>query len=112
MILAPGGEEVWRHKGRDYADRPHEDDLLEQVTAMGLDPTKQEPPEVGPVETGPTAVSIEGLTPYLRGAKFASLAIRSRYRDLGEEFRDDTKRYAQMVDRYLEALTMIEERRA
>lgn len=53
----------------------------------------------------------EGLAHYFRGAKFAALALRSRYRDLSEELADDTKRYVQMVERYLEALPAVEERR-
>jgi hypothetical protein len=112
VVLAPGGGEVWRHTGRDYADRPHADELLDQVAALGLESTKQEPPEIGPAQAGPTAISIEGLPHYLRGAKFASLALRSRHRELGDEFRDDAKEYVQRVDRYLEALGKIEERRS
>ena len=111
VVLDPGGEEIWRHTGRDYADRPHEDLVLEQVAAMGLEPTKQKPPAVGEAEAGPTAISLAGLVPYLRGAKFATLALRGRHRELGDDFRNDTKVYVQRVDRYLEALDGIEERR-
>ena len=111
IVLAPGGEEVWRHTGRDYADRPHEDLMLEQVSALGLEPTSQEAPAVGPAEAGPTAMPLEGLPHYLKGAKFAALSVRNRHRDLGAEFRDDTKAYVQRVERYLEALDGIEERR-
>jgi hypothetical protein len=111
VILAPGGDEVWRHTGRDYADRPHEDLVLEQVMALDLGPTKQEAPAIGEAEAGPTAMSLASLVPYLKGAKFASLALRSRHRELGAEFTDDTKQLVQRVDRYLEALDGIEGRR-
>lgn len=111
VILAPGGEEMWRHTGRDYADRPDEDLLLEQVVALGLEPTTQEAPAIDEAEEGPTAMSLAALVPYLKGAKFAALALRSRHRDLGEEFTVDAKELVQRVDRYLEAVDGIEGRR-
>ena len=60
---------------------------------MGLDATKQEPPAIGDAEAGPTAISLAGLVPYLKGAKFAALALRSRHRELGDEFTVDAKEY-------------------
>ena len=56
-------------------------------------------------------MSYEGLPHYFRGAKFAVLAVRGRYRDLSDAFAEETKRYVQMVERYLEALPAVEERR-
>ena len=111
VVLDPNGEEIWRHIGRDYADRPEEDLVLDQVLGLGLEPTSQEPPAIGEAVAGPTAMSLAGLVPYLKGAKFAALALRSRHRDLGDEFRDDAKELVQRVDRYLEALDGIEGRR-
>jgi hypothetical protein len=55
---------------------------------------------------------LRGLGPYYRGAKFAALAIRGRHRNLGDDFGDDLKGYVEMVDRYLEALPGVEERKA
>jgi len=112
VIISPEGEIVFSVVGRDYADRPDEDVLLEQLAGLELDPTTQDRPAVGAAEPGPKAMPFDDLSPYFRGAKFAVLATRSRYRDFGEEFRDDLKKYVQMVERYLEALTSVEERRA
>ena len=53
----------------------------------------------------------EGLRFYFSGAKFANLALRGRHRDLGREFADDTKQYVQMIERYLEALSAVRERK-
>ncbi len=39
------------------------------------------------------------------------MALRSRHRELGASFRDDTKGYVAMVERYLEALSSAEERK-
>jgi hypothetical protein len=112
VVISPDAEVIYSFLGRDYTDRPLEDMLLEELDTLGLDPTDQAPPELGAIEAGEKAVPYEGLAPYFRGAKFAGLAIRNRYRDLGDDFADDLKRYVEMVDRYLEALPGVEERRA
>jgi AhpC/TSA family len=111
-VISPEAEVVYSWLGRDYADRPLEDILLEELDRLGLDSTDQTPPELGEIEAGDKAMPFEGLSSYLRGAKFAGLAIRSRYRDSGEDFADDLKRYVEMLDRYLEALPGVEERKA
>ncbi len=67
---------------------------------------------MGPVTVHHLSVPIEGLPHYLRGAKFAVLALRARHRSVDEEFKDDTKVYVQRVERYLEALTAVEKRKA
>lgn len=112
VIITPAGEIAYRFVGRDYADRPHSDDVLEQLRSLGLPATTQEPVAPGPSEPGPTAVPIEALGHYFRGAKFATLALRRRYRHFGREFTDDTKDYVAMVEGYLEALSVLRESRA
>lgn len=112
VIVSPQGEVVFSVTGRDYADRPDEDLLLAELALLGLEPTTQGPPEVGEAAPGPNAMPYDDLAAYFRGAKFAVLAVRSRHRELGEEFRDDLKRYVQMVERYVGALPEVEERRA
>ena len=111
LIVSPDGEIVMSLLGRDYADRPEEDELLDQLASLGLPPTTQASPAVGEIEAGERAMALEALTPYFRGAKFACLAIRGRHRDLGDDFAADTKRYVEMVDRYLDALTVVKQRR-
>ncbi len=111
VVVNPAGEIVYRFVGRDYADRPDEDELLAVLDELGLDPVGQDQPERGQPEPGESAFPFAGVPHYLRGARFAALALRSRHRDLSEEFRDDAKRYIQMVDRYLEALSAVEDRR-
>lgn len=112
VVVSPAAEVVFTVTGRDYADRPNEDELLAVIDDLGLAPTTQSPPIVGPVEAGPNAVPASGLPFYFRGAKFAVMALRGRHRELGEGFRDDTKEYVQMVERYLDALPGVEQRRA
>lgn len=112
VVVDPGGEIAFSYTGRDFADRPHEDLLLEEVAKLELGPTTQEPPVTGAAEPGSAAMPFEGLPYYFKGAKFAVLALRSRHRDNGAEFRDDGKRYVQMIERYIEALPDVEERRS
>lgn len=111
-IIAPDGQIVHRSEGRDYADRPDEDDLLESLAELGFEPTTQDRPETAQPQPGEKAMALEGLPHYLRGAKFASLALRSRHRDISDDFRDDTKAYVQMLERYLDALSAVDERKA
>lgn len=112
VVISPQAEVIYTFLGRDYTDRPLEDVLLEELDKLGLEPTEQAPFELGEIEPGEKAMPYQGLSPYFRGAKFAGLAIRSRYRDLGEDFADDLKKYVEMVDRYLEALPGVKERKA
>lgn len=112
VIVDPEGEIVWRHTGRDFADRPTEDTILDALSGLGLPSTTQDPPEVGPAQAGDSAAGLETLEHYFKGGRSATLALRGRYRDVGEEFRDDTKAYIAMVERYMEALATRGQRKA
>lgn len=112
LLVAPGGEIVFSILGRDYADRPEEDVLLDRLGSLDLPATTQRPPEVADPEPGERAIPYEGLSHYFRGAKFAVLALRRRHRDMSEAFASDAKRYVEMVDRYLDALPGVDERQA
>lgn len=110
VIIGPDGDILHREEGQDYADRPDEDDLLAIADRFGLDPTTQEAPVIGRSEPGERAMPFEGIPHYFRGAKFAVLALRGRYRGLSDELKDDTKAYAQRMDRYIEAISAVRER--
>ena len=112
VIIDPEGTIVFSVTGRDYADRPNEDDLLAELAKLELSPATQTAPVVNGLEPGPKAMPYEGLKYYFSGAKFATLAIRRRHREVGDEFRDDTKRYFQMIERYIDAMTLVEDRKA
>jgi hypothetical protein len=112
VIISPDGEVVSRFVGKDYADRPNEDVVLEELGSMGLDPITQDLAEHGPVEPGEKAIPYEGLAFYFNGAKFATLALRRRYRDISDEFKDGTKEYVAMVERYQAALSAVAARKA
>lgn len=110
LIVDPRGEVVYRTGSRDYADRTTEDSILEALAELGLGPTTQRPPETGEPEPGDKALAFDSLRPHFRGIKFATYALRRRHRDVDEDFAEDAKAYGQMADRYLEALSAVEDR--
>ena len=100
IVLAPGGEEMYRRLSSDYADRPTEDELVQAAMQMGLGPVTQEAPRSGVLEPGPFAVDVTTLPTYLRGAKFAARAMSMRF----PEAKESSKAYGAQMDRYIEAL--------
>jgi hypothetical protein len=112
VIVSTDGEVIYEKVGRDYADRPEEDVLLEQLGSLGLPATTQERPVIGESEPGDKAMPYEGLPHYFRGAKFAARALRIRHRDSSKELDTDAREYVKMVERYLDALPSVEERKA
>ena len=101
VVIDPRGEEVWRRMSRDAPDRPVEDDALEVVRGLKLDPVEQPPPAQGVPRPGPYAMPFRELRSYYRGAKFAALAMGRRY----PEAKMDGKVYAALMDRYMENVT-------
>jgi len=112
LIVGPDGEVAYRRESRDYADRPEEDALLEALADLDSDPTTQEEPEIGESKPGKGAIALEALPAYFRGVKYTTYALRQRHREVDEEFADDAKAYGLMADRFLEALSAVEDRRA
>lgn len=100
IVLAPGGEEVYRRLSSDFADRPTEEALVQASTELGLSPVTQDRPPAGTPEPGPNAVLVDSLPPYLRGAKFAARAISMRF----PEAKESSKAYGAQMDRYVDAL--------
>lgn len=110
ILIAPSGDEYWRYVSRDFADRLQNDFVLEQVRSMGLPPTTQSLPETGTAVPGPTAMPKEGLTFYLKGARFAALTMGLRHKDLSEEIKNDSKAYVAEMDMMLEAIAELKRR--
>jgi hypothetical protein len=97
--VAPDGTEAFRYTARDFADRPTEDWVVDSLRGLGLPPTSQDPPLLGPVEPGPHAMPVEHLFPYFRGARFAAVAMSRRH----PEIVDDATVYIAEMDRYMES---------
>lgn len=111
ILLDPDGMERWRFVSRDFADRLPEDDVVEAARSIGLAATTQEAPVVGPMEPGPDAMPFDKLGTYFRGAKFAAQAMGLRHGYLDESVKQDSKAYVAEMDRYIEAVAQLRERR-
>ena len=101
VVVGADGSEVWRRVSRDSPDRPVEDEALEVVRGLSLDPVQQPPRRRGTPEPGKYAMPFRELRSYYRGAKFAALAMGRRY----PEATDDSKVYAALMDRYMANVT-------
>lgn len=109
VLVAPGGEEVWRFVSRDFADRLPEDDVVEIARAQQWEPTTQDAPEPGSAEPGPRAMPVEAMLPYFRGARFAALAMGLRHGHHDVTIKDDSKAYVEEMDRFMEAVRRLRE---
>lgn len=99
VVVGPDGEEAFRTVGRDFADRPVEDDVVAAVERLGLEAVDPEPPRPGSPKPGERAFRREWMVPYYRGAGFALRAIAGRV----PEASDEAERVGATVKRYGEA---------
>ena len=111
ILIDREGAELFRFVSRDYADRHPEDAVLELAATLGLPPVPPEPLNQGTPEPGRSAMPFEGLFYYLRGARFAALAMGLRHRHLGDSIKEDSKAYVETVDRMLEHVKAYTKRR-
>jgi hypothetical protein len=111
ILFDADGSEQWRFVSRDFADRLPNDEVLEHVIRLGLPAVAQPAPDLGPIEPGERAMPFDGLFHYLRGARFAALAMGLRHKDLGEAIKEDSKAYVAEMDEMLEAVKSLTGRR-
>ncbi len=100
VVVGPDGDEAYRQVSRDFADRMPEEEVVEVVESLELDPVTQPPPEMGPAEAGPRAMPLQALGPYYRGAKFATKALAMRVPEAAGE----AERYEKQLDRFAEGV--------
>ncbi len=112
VLVDTTGEQQFRFVSRDFADRYPEDGVLEVAAGLGLPPATAEPMEGGRPGPGPHAMPFEGLWFYLRGARYAALAMGLRHKDLGESIKEDSKAYVATMDRMLDHIKEYTKRRA
>ena len=86
--------------------------MVAAARELGLPPTTQEPIEIGPAEPGPRAMPFEGLGFYLRGARFAALAMGLRHGHHDESIKEDSKAYVAEMDRFMADYNALKERKA
>ncbi len=103
LVLDPDGNEVFAYRGRDFADRIHDEDVLVALEAIDVGPI--DPPPGGPIDE----VDIEQrgafqphlFAPYFRGNRSAAVAIGLRAE--GDEARSLARQHRTMCDAMLEA---------
>ena len=100
FVVDPDGRERFRQRGRDFADRISEDDLLAEAKALGLPATTQPPLTMVLPQPGDDAMPLHALLPYCRGAKFAAKAMGMRHPQASEE----SHRYVAQMERYMAAI--------
>jgi len=87
FLIGPDLSIAYRYVGRDFADRPLTDELLEAVDRVKDLPAKPLPVAVlpegprAPTDTGRAPFPLEHLAPYMRGVNFALEAIGARIPD-------------------------------
>jgi hypothetical protein len=105
LVLDPDGNEVFGYRGRDFADRTHDEDVYAALEELGLDPI--EPPDGGPVADVDVDVGQRGafqpatMIPYFKGNRFGAVAIGMRAE--GDEARSLAREHRLMCDATLAA---------
>ena len=64
VMVTPDGEEAYRWVSWEFAFRMHEDELLEVLGSLDLEPATQRPPVLGPIEAGPYSMPVHAMAPY------------------------------------------------
>jgi hypothetical protein len=108
LLVSATGEALFRQPSRDFADRVHDDDVLEKLEALGLNRIAvPEPwaPEVSLPEDGDEALqgafSAAAYVPLMNGNYFGALALAQRIEHTPS--RHEVKRHAAMAKSFLEA---------
>lgn len=104
LVLDADGNEVFGHRGQDFADRRNDEDVIEALEALGLDAV--EAVAGGPVvddveEQQQGAFTPKVFGPYFTGNKFAAIAIRSRAE--GDEAKTLAEEHQHMAQAMLDA---------
>ncbi len=83
LIVDPGGAEVYRYEGRDFADRTKDDDLLTALGALDLPPVDPGPwvPEVEVPSDLRGFFRPDDLRAYFNGNMFGAVALAGRITD-------------------------------
>jgi len=83
LIFSPEGKEVYRYESRDFADRTKDEELMEALTALGLDAVDPEPWS-GDADVPDDLRGYfrpQDLVPYFKGNFFGAIAIGRRLAD-------------------------------
>ncbi len=103
VVVAPDGTEAYRYAGVDFMDRPNDDEILEALSSLGLPATETPAGTIAHLDPQPgsRATKLEHLAVYMRGVRFASMALADRARDPFDKA--EAERTSRMAERYIAA---------
>ena len=110
LVIDPDGNEVFGYRGRDFADRTHDDDAFAALDGLGLDPIADDVELGGPVDESVDvdqkgAFTPKILVPYFRGNRFGAIAIQMRAD--GDEAKRLAREHRIMCDGILDAWSQL-----
>ncbi len=103
IVLAPDGREVYRYAGVDFMDRPNDDEILDALSSLDLPATEAPTGMIAYLDPRPgsRATKLDSLAVYMRGVRFASMALAGRARDPFDKA--EAERTCRMAERYIAA---------
>ncbi|MGI8643077.1 MAG: peroxiredoxin family protein, partial [Thermomicrobiales bacterium] len=103
IVVTPDGTEAYRYVGVDFADRPGDDEVLAAIQGLDLPPIDVSDGVADHPRPEPSgrAMSLPDLGVYMRGVRFAMMALAGRARD--EYDRSEAERTAKMAERFIAA---------
>lgn len=103
IVVTPNGTEAYRYVGVDFADRPGDDEVLAAIKGLDLSPVDGDDGVLDHLEPEPSgrAMSLPDLGVYMRGVRFAMMALAGRARD--DFDRSEAERTAKMAERFIAA---------
>lgn len=103
IVVTPDGAEAYRYVGVDFADRPGDDEVLAAIKRLNLPTITADAGVADHLEPVPSgrAMSLPDLGVYMRGVRFAMMALAGRTRD--EFDRSEAERTAKMAERFIAA---------
>lgn len=103
IVVDPDGVERYRYVGEDFADRPGDDDVLAAIAALELSPVESVTEPVAHVdpEPSPRAIGLADLSVYMRGVRFAMVALAGRARDPYDK--SEAERTSKLAESYIAA---------
>ena len=103
IVFAPDGHEAYRYASVDFMDRPNDDEILETLSSLGLPATETLTATIAHLDPRPgsRATKLDSLAVYMRGVRFASMALAGRARDPFDQA--EAERTSRMAERYIAA---------
>lgn len=103
IVVSADGTEEYRYVGEDFADRPGDEDVLAAIERLELPSIEARDTPVSHIDPKPSgrAIGLANLAVYMRGVRFAMIAMAGRARDPFD--REEAERTKRLAERFIEA---------